>query len=149
MIQYNHHILTLNYVYGIFGNPKMQFLINLVKYKCIYSYHKIMPEKYGFFTFIWTSRLRYSTCYIFYWSKQLQTHCFNEPEKPQSQSAKKIVGKNDEIHMKPKSDVDILLNMLKWHGIKCISSVKCVDYIDSYESMAWTIIVLSARIEKH
>eukprot|EP01084_Bolivina_argentea_P109743 196115_1 len=63
--------------------------------------------------------------------------------------AKETVGKNDERLVKPKGDVDILLNMLKWHGIKCISSVKCVYYIDSYESMAWTIIVLSARIEKH
>eukprot|EP01084_Bolivina_argentea_P109742 196114_1 len=144
-----HHILKLNYIYGTFRNPKIQFLTNFVKYKSIYGHLKTVLEKIIFFTFILTSRLSYGTYNIFYWCKRLPTHCFTKPRKLQSLSAKETVGKNDERLVKPKGDVDILLNMLKWHGIKCISSVKCVYYIDSYESMAWTIIVLSARIEKH
>eukprot|EP01084_Bolivina_argentea_P130650 230630_1 len=144
MMQYNNHTLKPNYVYGIFKNAKMQFVTNLVKYKCIYSYYKIMLEKYGFFTFICTSRLRYSAYYIFYSPKELQTHCFNEPEKPQSQSAKKIVGEKGESVMKLEDNVDILLNMLKWHGIKYISTVKCLDCISSYELMAWMMMVSSA-----
>eukprot|EP01084_Bolivina_argentea_P058023 105951_1 len=120
MIQYNHRTLILNYGYGIFKNPKMQFLTNLVKYKSIYNHRKIMLGKYVFFVFICSSRLRYSACYTFYSLKQLQTHCFNEPGKQQSQSAKKIVVENDESAMKLKDNVDILLNMLKWHGTKYI-----------------------------
>ncbi len=87
MMLYNHHLLKLNYIYGTFTNPNMQFLTHLVKHKSIYSCHKIVLEKYGFFTLTWTSRLQYSTCYICYWSKLPKIHSFNKPEKPPSQSS--------------------------------------------------------------
>ncbi len=60
--------------------------------------------------------------------------------------AKKIVGKKDGSAMKLKDNVDILLHTLKWHGVKRISSVKCLDCFGSYELMAWTIMVSSARM---
>eukprot|EP01083_Nonionella_stella_P292909 996230_1 len=148
MLQYNHHIRTLNYVYGIFTNSRMQFCTNLVKYQSIHTHHKIMLEKYGFSTFIWTSRLIYGTCNIFYWFKRLKIHCFNEHEKPQSQSVKEMVGKNDENAREQNNNVDISLKTLKMHGIKYFSMVKQVDYCGSYDFMAWTIMVLSGRIQK-
>eukprot|EP01084_Bolivina_argentea_P295460 508680_1 len=149
MVHYNHHILLLNYVYGIFMNPKIQFLINLVKDKFIYSHHKKVLEKSIFFTFTWTSRLTYSTCDIFYWSKRLRIHCFNKPVKPPSPTTKKTVEKNYESAVESGNSVDILLNMLKRHGIKCIANVNRVGCSGGYEIMAWTIMVLSSRIQKH
>ncbi len=62
--------------------------------------------------------------------------------------AKKIVGKKDESAMKLKDNVNILLNTLKWHGIKCISTVNCLDYFGSYEVMAWIIMVSNATMQK-
>ncbi len=62
--------------------------------------------------------------------------------------ATKIVEKNDESAMKMKDKVDILLNMLKRHGTKYISTVKCLDYFSSHELMEWIMMVLSARMEK-
>eukprot|EP01084_Bolivina_argentea_P254206 427307_1 len=128
----------------------MQFVINLANRNWIYSHHKIVLQKDGFFTFIWTSRLMYSSWRIFYWSEGLTTHWFYVPEKPPSQSdiARKTVEKNDESAMELDNIVDILLKTLKRHWIKYFSSVKHMDYYDSYDFMAWTIMVSSARIQK-
>ncbi len=60
----------------------------------------------------------------------------------------KTGGKNYENPIKLKDNVNILLNMLNWHGMKYISSVKCLDYSASCELMAWTIMVSTARIQK-